>query len=352
MIEECPREHVKPIYGFNPQIRPSSKQCMRGHKKAHDHPMNTERVDVEKISALGKPQLKSVHDISFQDLDKFFPDESNSKLMSPREDKQLEDVALKGLEQKDYYAFGNASEVGFRKGEQKVLYEGTMDELTGHQKAMDVSIIYKMQNREFESQHMKIIESHQQEVIEDAGDSSSRKTAENPCQRLVAALKRLLFKQQEVYVNTSFVDKYIDKYWMLKCPDRLSVSEVNQQVYMLFHQMFILGNEYQTRMNAKMEEERTEKKKQHHRAASQEDCQKFKHRGMKFVKSSMVNEIQGKTYLHRRTKYSQQYHRRFKSTESMQLDYYDYTGQRGSGGHQQFYSPRYQTTRAKHRQRP
>ena len=125
---------------------------------------------------------------------------------------------------------------------------------------MDVSIIYKMQNREFESQHMKIIESHQQEVMEDAEDQQHGHVM-NCLQRVLAAVKRLLFKQQDGYVNRTCVDQYIDKYWMLKCPDRLSVSEVNQQVYMLFHQMFILGNEYQTKINAKMEKEKTNQKK-------------------------------------------------------------------------------------------
>ena len=154
-------------------------------------------------------------------------------------------------------------------------------------------------------------------------------------------------------MNTTCVDKYIDKYWMLKCPDRLSVSEVNQQVYMLFHQMFILGNEYQTRMTAKMEKEKTQQKKQSRGFAMQEECQKFKHRGMKFVKSSMVNEIEGKTYLHRRMKSSQQHHRRYKSTEWVQFDYSDYHGQRGSTGHKPFYSPRGPTpVRTRHRQRP
>lgn len=45
-----------------------------------------------------------------------------------------------------------------------------MDEITGHQQKVDVSIIFKSQNNEFERLHMKIIENHQKEVRADQID--------------------------------------------------------------------------------------------------------------------------------------------------------------------------------------
>ena len=49
-----------------------------------------------------------------------------------------------------------------------------MDELTGHQQKVDVSIIFKSQNNEFEQLHMKIIEKHQKEVKEEQIDKLSK----------------------------------------------------------------------------------------------------------------------------------------------------------------------------------
>lgn len=72
-------------------------------------------------------------------------------------------------------------------------------------------------------------------------------------------MKKQLSSEPDFYQNTTLIDKYLDNYWMVKCPDTYSVSDVNQAVYTLFHQIFIIGNEAQ---EVKAKEEEIRRKQQ------------------------------------------------------------------------------------------
>ena len=66
------------------------------------------------------------------------------------------------------YNYGNASDIGYRKGEGQIHYEQHMDELTGRQEKIKVSVLYKSSQKDLNTNHMNIIESHQNQVINDA----------------------------------------------------------------------------------------------------------------------------------------------------------------------------------------
>jgi hypothetical protein len=52
-------------------------------------------------------------------------------------------------------------------------------------------------------------------------------------------IKLLFQKPKGRYVNKTMMDDYIDEYWIFNCPDNYSVTKINEQIYSLFHQLFI-----------------------------------------------------------------------------------------------------------------
>ena len=84
-----------------------------------------------------------MHEISFKDIDTIImPNKhispkhnhqynrrksSNSRNISPKESnrdkKHSECNSVRDIDPSEYYNYGNASEIGYRKGEQKILYE-------------------------------------------------------------------------------------------------------------------------------------------------------------------------------------------------------------------------------------
>lgn len=45
------------------------------------------------------------------------------------------------------------------------------------------------------------------------------------------------------YVNKYDIDDYIDEWWMYNCPTKYSNTEINNQVYNLLHQLFLIDVE-------------------------------------------------------------------------------------------------------------
>ncbi len=50
-------------------------------------------------------------------------------------------------------------------------------------------------------------------------------------------------KKEVVYFNLDPIDEYIDKYFLVNCPENASVSRVSEQVVILLHRIFISTNE-------------------------------------------------------------------------------------------------------------
>lgn len=125
------------LYGIQSDIRPPSRQ------KEISRPKHTEQLDLPmtRIQYLNKQNIKSVHEISFKDLDNILPTNhharnhhhyhhnhsTNSRNVSPKEShrdkKHSECNSVRDIDPSEYYNYGNASEIGYRKGEQKILYE-------------------------------------------------------------------------------------------------------------------------------------------------------------------------------------------------------------------------------------
>lgn len=144
-------------------------------------------------------KLRSIKDISVEDLEQILPEEPEcTPVHSPRN--RGDSVHEVVHEASDYYNFGNASDIGFRKGEQQVLYERTMDELTGRQQKVNVSIIYMSQHRDFEGSHMKIIKKHQQDSTREMFKDQQESLGTKSCwQRLLAKAKGLFYRPSDLY---------------------------------------------------------------------------------------------------------------------------------------------------------
>ena len=56
----------------------------------------------------------------------------------------------------------------------------------------------------------------------------------------IKRLKKKLFGKEEQFLNSTHLDMYIDKFFMVNCPSSHSVSEVHEQVYKLLHQIMII----------------------------------------------------------------------------------------------------------------
>jgi len=41
-------------------------------------------------------------------------------------------------------------------------------------------------------------------------------------------------------MNHNPIDDYIDNFWLMNCPDSYSVGQINQSVYNMLHQLFLL----------------------------------------------------------------------------------------------------------------
>ena len=111
------------------------------------------------------------------------------------------------------YEFGNASEVGQRKGEKAYEPVGTEKEAAEDQK---VSILRK--NRGLSNDiHMKIIELHEQEKQQEQLEAKHNASF---CSKIL----RFLTRAGDPYTNQHPIDSYIDRYWLVHCPEDHSVS--------------------------------------------------------------------------------------------------------------------------------
>ena len=68
------------------------------------------------------------------------------------------------------------------------------------------------------------------------------KFEKNPIKRLYRRLKKSFCGSNKVhYLNSSAIDTYIDEYFLLQCPDSLSVSDNQLKVHSLFHTIITTG---------------------------------------------------------------------------------------------------------------
>ena len=45
------------------------------------------------------------------------------------------------------------------------------------------------------------------------------------------------------YINLTFIDSYIDQYWLINIPDNLSIISTNKKISTLIHELFIQGEQ-------------------------------------------------------------------------------------------------------------
>ena len=87
---------------------------------------------------------------------------------------------------------------------------------------------------------MNIIESHQNEMMNDAlKEQEAPKPKKGFFERHFSRCLKCFTPKPEIYINDSYIDRYIDQYFIMNCPETHSISEINQSVYHLIHQLFI-----------------------------------------------------------------------------------------------------------------
>jgi hypothetical protein len=63
--------------------------------------------------------------------------------------------------------------------------------------------------------------------------------SKNSFKKYLEKVKKKVRKNETVYSNKYPIDKYIDDYWFLNCPDSLNVATVNEKVYRLIHEVMM-----------------------------------------------------------------------------------------------------------------
>ena len=63
--------------------------------------------------------------------------------------------------------------------------------------------------------------------------------SKNKLKQYYEIIKKKFRKNEDVYHNKHPIDKFIDDYWFLNCPESLKVATVNEKVYKLIHQVLM-----------------------------------------------------------------------------------------------------------------
>ena len=54
-----------------------------------------------------------------------------------------------------------------------------------------------------------------------------------------------IFMKKKGWINKTPIDQYIDRFFIINCPETVSISHVESQTYNLFHRIFLQVNEQQ-----------------------------------------------------------------------------------------------------------
>ena len=65
------------------------------------------------------------------------------------------------------------------------------------------------------------------------------KRSKNWFKRTWEIIKDKYRKTEKLYQNEHVVDKFIDDYWFVNCPDHLSTGKINDQVYRMIHELMM-----------------------------------------------------------------------------------------------------------------
>lgn len=94
-----------------------------------------------------------------------------------------------------------------------------------------------------QSAHSRIIELHRIENYKRKFalliKSAMIKRSKNWFKRTWEIIKDKYRKTEKLYQNEHVVDKFIDDYWFVNCPDHLSTSKINDQVYRMIHELMM-----------------------------------------------------------------------------------------------------------------
>lgn len=178
------------------------------------------------------PELKSIKDISMQDIEEIMhsKDYSPSGLNEPHpeEAKQIKsdssNCKSESSHEEAFYSVGNASGVGERLGEDKLIVEQRSVMIQSNRRDTRVSVI--CQNHFLNSMHKQIIDEHHKQIMHEQLQEQIEYDNWGYFQKLKFQVKRL-FKRQDNYSNKYLIDKYVDDYWLIHCPESLSVRQIN-----------------------------------------------------------------------------------------------------------------------------
>ena len=76
------------------------------------------------------------------------------------------------------------------------------------------------------SMHRQIIDEHHKQMLKERWEEKMEYDNWGCFRRLKYKVK-MWFKLQDDYHNKHLIDYYIDNYWLIHCPDSLSVRELN-----------------------------------------------------------------------------------------------------------------------------
>ena len=136
-----------------------------------------------------------------------------AKAAATRNSQESQEDRLARMEELRLYEVGCASQVGQRKGEMAYEPVGAEKEAADDNR---VSILQK--NKVLSNDvHMKIIELHAEEKYQEQLEAEKNASC---FQKFI----RFITRAGGVYPNEHPIDNYIDKYWLLHCPEEYSVT--------------------------------------------------------------------------------------------------------------------------------
>ena len=94
-----------------------------------------------------------------------------------------------------------------------------------------------------QKQHKNIIELHRIELYQSRLSASLAalmlRKSQKWHKRILNNIKARFQTKIIVYENLYVIDKYVDDYWYINCPEHISIKELDQKVYRLIHELLL-----------------------------------------------------------------------------------------------------------------